>query len=161
MNKRIGKILTERGLRIAVAESCTGGLIGNLITNVPGSSLYFSGGVIVYSNESKIKLLRIPMETIEKFGAVSGQTVRQMAQGVSRLFDSEIGLAVTGIAGPGGGTPEKPVGTVFIGLSACKEIFSGKHLFHGDRKRIKSQTAKTALGYVKRYIDGDTIVPGI
>ncbi len=161
MKDAIGRILGDRGLTVSVAESCTGGLIGNLITDVPGSSLYFSGGVIVYSNRSKVDLLGISAGTIEKYGAVSDQTVREMAKGVKRLFDTHIGLAVTGIAGPDGGSADKPVGTVFIGLAVEKEIFSGRYLFKGTRRQIKEKTAKGALECLGRYLNGDPFIPGL
>jgi nicotinamide-nucleotide amidase len=161
LETEIGGIFRERGLSISVAESCTGGLIGNLITNVPGSSLYFLGGVIVYSNSSKVDLLHVSPGTIEKYGAVSRQTVEEMAGGVKHLFDSSLGLAVTGIAGPDGGTREKPVGTVFIGLAVEKDIFSEGYRFRGSRKQIKEKTAEAALLWVKRYLYGDSFIPGL
>lgn len=157
----IGRMLRERDLTISTAESCTGGLIGHLITNVPGSSLYFSGGVIVYSNRSKVELLHVSRETIEKHGAVSGRTAREMAAGVKTLFDSGLGLAVTGIAGPEGGSREKPVGTVFIGVAMERGIFSERYMFRGTREQIKGKTAETALTWVKRILHGDSFVPGL
>ena len=157
----IGDILSERNLTISIAESCTGGLIGNLITNIPGSSHYFLGGIIAYSNQSKEDLLNVSSETIKKYGAVSDQTVQEMAEGVKKRFKSNMGLAVTGIAGPGGGSKEKPVGTVFIGLAVGNEIFSGKYSFHGTREQIKQKTAYTSLDFIRRYLNGDPFLPGI
>lgn len=144
--------MRERDLSISTAESCTGGLIGHLITNVPGSSLYFWGGVIVYSNSSKVRLLHVSAETLEKYGAVSGQTAEEMATGVRSLFDSGLGLAVTGIAGPEGGSREKPVGTVFIGVAMEGNAFSERHLFHGTRGQVKRKTAETALTRIKEVV---------
>ena len=154
-------MLVDRVLTIAVAESCTGGLIGNLLTDVPGSSRYFLGGVIVYSNRSKVDLLGVSPETIGTYGAVSPQTAGEMAQGVKKRFEANIGLSVTGIAGPDGGTGEKPVGTVFIGLAVEKDLFSGGYHFHGDREQVKQQSASMALDWARRYLNGDPFLPGI
>jgi nicotinamide-nucleotide amidase len=160
-DKSIDVLMREKGLLLSVAESCTGGLIGNLITNVPGSSLYYLGGIIVYSNKSKVEILKVPAGIIEEYGAVSDQTAREMAEGVKRLFGSHLGLAVTGIAGPGGGSEEKPVGTVFIGLAVSEETFSGRYLFQGTRMQVKEKSAETALEWVRRYLNGDSFVPGL
>ena len=161
IGKLIGKMLADRGLTISVAESCTGGLIGSIITDVPGSSRYFLGGIIAYSNQSKMEILNVSSGTIAEHGAVSDQTVLEMAGGVKRLFNSHLGLAVTGIAGPEGGTTEKPVGTVFIGLAAEDRIFTAGHRFHGTREEIKQETARMALDYLRRYLNDDTFLPGI
>ena len=161
IGKLIGKMLADRGLTISVAESCTGGLIGSIITDVPGSSRYFLGGIIAYSNQSKMEILNVSSGTIAEHGAVSDQTVLEMAGGVKRLFNSHLGLAVTGIAGPEGGSREKPVGTVFIGLAAEDRIFTAGHRFHGTRGEIKQETARMALDYLRRYLNGDTFLPGI
>jgi nicotinamide-nucleotide amidase len=161
IEKLIGKMLADRGLTISVAESCTGGLIGSMITDVPGSSHYFLGGIIAYSNQSKIEILNVSSKTIEEHGAVSDQTVREMAWGAKRLFNSNLGLAITGIAGPEGGSIEKPVGTVFIGLAAEDRIFTAGYRFHGTRGEIKQETARMALDNLRRYLNGDTFLPGI
>ena len=161
MEEIIGDMLAGKDLTISVAESCTGGLIGDLLTNVPGSSGYFLGGVIVYSNRSKIDLLNVSDETIRDHGAVSDQTVREMAEGVKRLFKSSMGLAVTGIAGPEGGSQEKPVGTVFIGLAAEKDLLSQRYLFHGNRGQIKYNSATMALDWIRRYLNDDPFIPGL
>jgi nicotinamide-nucleotide amidase len=153
--------LLENGATLSVAESCTGGLIGNTLTNVPGSSRYFQGGVIVYSNQAKIDLLDVSPETLERFGAVSDQTVQEMAAGVRKRLKTVLGLAVTGIAGPEGGTEHKPVGTVHIGLALPEDIFSGKFRFWGTRERIKRQTAMMALDWTRRYLYGYPLLPGI
>jgi PncC family amidohydrolase len=141
----IGKLLSERGLRLAAAESCTGGLIGHLITNIPGSSTYYLGSVTAYSYEVKVRLLDVSWETLEKHGAVSRETALEMALGVRRAMAADVGIAVTGIAGPGGATPEKPVGTTWIGLSAAGVNQARHYLWRGDRLQIKEKSAKAAL----------------
>ena len=156
----LGEMLRERGQSISVAESCTGGLIGNLLTNSPGSSTYFLGGVVVYSNQAKVDLLDVSKKTLEEYGAVSEQTVLEMARGVRKRLHTDIGLSVSGIAGPDGGTKEKPVGTVHIGLAVEKEVFSGKYRFWGTREQIKSNTAMMALDWVRRYLNEDPFLPG-
>jgi nicotinamide-nucleotide amidase len=156
----LGEMLREGGQSISVAESCTGGLIENLLTNSPGSSTYFLGGVVVYSNQAKVDLLGVSKKTLEEFGAVSEQTVREMAQGVRKRLHTDIGLSVSGIAGPDGGTREKPVGTVHIGLAVEKDVFSGKYRFWGTREQIKSNTAIMALDWVRRYLNEDPFLPG-
>jgi nicotinamide-nucleotide amidase len=161
MEEVVGEKLRKKGLTISVAESCTGGLIGNLLTNTPGSSNYFMGGLMAYSNKSKIDLLNVSPEVIEKRGAVSDKTVREMTEGVKKRMGTDIGLAVTGIAGPEGGSREKPVGTVHIGLSTDRETFAGKYRFWGTRKQIKKNTAMMALDWVRRYLNGDSFLPGL
>jgi nicotinamide-nucleotide amidase len=161
MEEVVGEKLRKKGLTISVAESCTGGLIGNLLTNTPGSSNYFMGGLMAYSNKSKIDLLNVSPEVIEKRGAVSDKTVREMTEGVKKRMGTDIGLAVTGIAGPEGGSRDKPVGTVHIGLSTDRETFAGKYRFWGTRKQIKKNTAMMALDWVRRYLNGDSFLPGL
>jgi len=162
MEEVVGALLRERALTIATAESCTGGLIGNLITNVPGSSSYYMGGVVAYSNESKVELLGVSHSTLEKNGAVSEPTVREMAEGVRVRLDTDIGLAVTGIAGPEGGTRAKPVGTVHIGLArAVNHTLCGKYRFWGTRHQIKANSAMMALDWVRRHLNGDPFIPGL
>lgn len=161
MESVIGQMLRDKRLTISVAESCTGGLIGNLLTNVPGSSFYFLGGVIAYSNQSKVDLLGVSSDTLEKYGAVSDQTVKEMAEGVRKRLNSDVGLAVTGIAGPDGGSREKPVGTVHIGLSASNEVFTRRYHFQGTREQVKQESSKMALDWVRRYLNGDPFLPGL
>jgi len=161
MNNALSKLLITKSLTISIAESCTGGLIGHIITGAPGSSDYFLGGIISYSNQAKCDLLGVSRGTLEKYGAVSGQTAKEMAAGVKVRFKSDIGLSVTGIAGPDGGTVEKPVGTVFMGVSFDEEPVSIKYLFRGNRAEIKQQTAETALENVARHLNGDSFIPGI
>jgi PncC family amidohydrolase len=148
----LGALLKDAGLSLAVAESCTGGMIGHLITNVPGSSAYFRGGVIAYANQVKIKVLGVSPGTLDTFGAVSEETVQEMASGIRALLDTDIGLSVSGIAGPEGGTKEKPVGTVWIGLVAPNYIRARVYLFSGDRESIKQQAARSALEIAVRYL---------
>jgi PncC family amidohydrolase len=148
----VGDLLREHGLRLAVAESCTGGLISHLITNVPGSSTYFAGSVTAYANETKARLLGVSRRTLEKFGAVSAETVLEMARGIRLALAADIGISVSGIAGPDGGTPEKPVGTVWIGLSSSKEENSRHYLWSGDRLAVKEQSAQAALHLLMEYL---------
>ncbi|MEW6144322.1 MAG: competence/damage-inducible protein A [Thermodesulfobacteriota bacterium] len=146
MEEVVGIFLRRHGMKLATAESCTGGLISNRITNVPGSSDYFLEGVVSYSNEAKRMLLGVPEDLLDTHGAVSAPVVEAMARGVRKLAGSDIGVGVSGIAGPGGGTPEKPVGTVFIGIDSEKGgTRSEKFLFHGTREEIKLITSSHAL----------------
>jgi nicotinamide-nucleotide amidase len=161
MDDSLSKLLITKSLTISVAESCTGGLIGHLITSIPGSSAYFMGGVISYSNQAKCDLLGVSPDTLEQYGAVSDQTAKEMAMGVRERFKSDIGISVTGIAGPDGGSIEKPVGTVFMGLVLDNEPLALKYLFKGKRSEIKQQTAETALENIKRYLNGNSFIPGI
>ncbi|PKN63661.1 MAG: competence/damage-inducible protein A [Deltaproteobacteria bacterium HGW-Deltaproteobacteria-15] len=156
-----GKLLKEKGLTLSVAESCTGGLIGNLVTNVAGSSSYFMGGMVTYSNQAKIDMLQVDPQILADHGAVSEPTVRRMAEGVRAAFKSDLGLAVTGIAGPEGGSREKPVGTVHIGLASASGTFSQKYLFKGRRKQIKMNSAMMALDWARRFLCGYPFIPGL
>jgi nicotinamide-nucleotide amidase len=148
----VGRLLNARKLTLAVAESCTGGLIGHRLTGVPGASDYFLGGVVSYSNEAKYDLLGVPAEVLAQTGAVSPETARDMARGVRQAFHADLGLAVTGIAGPSGGSPEKPVGTVYIGLAseAGEEVWH--YQFYGNRAEIKILTAESALDRLRRKL---------
>jgi PncC family amidohydrolase len=141
-------------LRLAVAESCTGGLIGHRITNVPGSSTYYMGSVTAYAYEAKVRLLGVRWSTLEKYGAVSEETVLEMARGVRLALAADIGLSVSGIAGPGGGTPEKPVGLVWIGLSTHDFDEAWRYQFPGDRLQVKEKTADEALLLLADYLRG-------
>lgn len=148
----VGRQLREQGRTLAVAESCTGGLIGHRVTGISGSSDYFLGGVVTYSNQAKVDLLQVAAETLQKQGAVSAEIAAAMALGVKELFQADLGLAVTGIAGPTGGTPEKPVGLVFLGLSGPNGVETRRHQFPGDRDMIKILTAETALDWLRRKL---------
>ncbi len=152
----IGRWLKQKGLKLATAESCTGGLIGHRITNIPGSSEYFLGGVVSYAYEAKVKLLGVRWETLQKFGAVSRETVIEMATGVREVMAADIGIAVSGIAGPGGGMPTKPVGYTWIGLSAAGVEFARSYYFSGERTQIKEQAAEQALRLLLDYLALET-----
>ena len=152
MEELVGCYLNARKLTLAVAESCTGGLIGHRLTEVPGASDYFLGGVVSYSNDAKQDLLRVPDATLARHGAVSPETARDMARGVREVFHAAIGLAVTGIAGPSGGSVEKPVGTVYIGLATDQGEDVWHYQFHGSRAEIKTLTAETALDRLRREL---------
>lgn len=136
--------LKEKKLKLATAESCTGGLISAMLTNISGSSQVFDRGFVTYSNQSKMDMLGVKPETLEKYGAVSSQTAVEMAQGAIKFSEADIGVSVTGVAGPKGGSPEKPVGTVFIGLSYkdWQSIQSTEHHFEGTRTRIRELTVQ-------------------
>jgi PncC family amidohydrolase len=148
----VGELLLQRGLRLAVAESCTGGLIGNLLTNVPGSSAYYMGSVTAYANEAKAHLLGVSWDTLEKYGAVSAETVIEMARGIRLALVADIGISVSGIAGPTGGTPDKPVGTVWIGLSTPTQEYARHFLWSGSRIAIKKQSAQAALNLLVEHL---------
>ncbi|RLB12213.1 MAG: competence protein [Deltaproteobacteria bacterium] len=161
MAEIVGKVLSARKLTVSVAESCTGGLIGHLLTAVPGSSRYFLGGIVSYGNEAKTELLGVQAETLEDYGAVSNETVREMAEGVRNRLHSDLGIAVSGIAGPGGGTREKPVGTVHLSLASAEETPSQGYRFWGNRHAVKLNSATMALDWIRRYANGDPLLPGI
>ncbi|MCD6294813.1 MAG: competence/damage-inducible protein A [Deltaproteobacteria bacterium] len=161
MEEVVGEILLKNEKTLSVAESCTGGLIGNRLTDVAGSSQYFQGGVVSYSNRAKVDLLRVSAKTIDTHGAVSPETAHEMATGVRICMDADLGLAITGIAGPDGGSRDKPVGTVHIALSSEKGTFTEKYRFWGRRKQVKLNSAMMALDWVRRYLNGDPFIPGI
>jgi nicotinamide-nucleotide amidase len=149
----VGALLKERKQTVALAESCTGGLISSKLTDVPGSSEYFERGVVSYSNEAKISLLDVSPNIIEAYGAVSAQTAVAMAEGVKWLAQTSFGLAVTGIAGPAGGTTEKPVGLVYIALAANQaETQWRRHQFSGDRLMIRTRATQTALDMLRQRL---------
>ena len=148
LERQLGDVLSQRGLTIAVAESCTGGLISHRITNVPGASRYFLIGTVAYSNEAKADRLGVDPALLDRVGAVSGDVALALARGVRTAGGSDIGVGVTGIAGPAGGTPEKPVGLVFIAVVTDKDKRLEQHIFAGDRAAVKQQTADAALALV-------------
>lgn len=148
LEAELGKILSEKRATLAIAESCTGGLISHRITNVPGSSVYFERGIVAYSNKAKVECLAVPEEIIKDFGAVSSETAMAMAAGIRRAANSTFGLAVTGIAGPGGGTEKKPVGLVYIAIAGPEGTDVSGFIFGGDREVIKEKTAKAALTWL-------------
>jgi nicotinamide-nucleotide amidase len=147
----VARALTENRATIAVAESCTGGLLAERLTNIPGSSSYFLGGVVCYSNELKSALVNVPAELIESKGAVSPEVALALAEGIRKTTGATIGVGVTGIAGPGGGTPEKPVGLVHIGIADERGPRERRFQFPGDRERIRMHASQTALDSVRRY----------
>lgn len=153
----VGRILVEQGKTLATAESCTGGLIAHKITGVPGSSDYFAGGVVAYSNDLKEQFLGVKHSLLAEYGAVSSQAARAMADGIRTRTGADISVSVTGIAGPTGGTAEKPVGTVFFGLSTVHETIAIPCRFSGSRWQIQELTAVTALDYVRRLLLNKTL----
>ncbi len=150
----IADLLVEQGKTLATAESCTGGLLGGRITRIPGSSRYFLGGVVAYDNRIKINQLGVPAETLEKFGAVSSETARSMARGVREKFEADIGVSITGVAGPTGGSEEKSVGTVFIGVAADYFESAFKSNLGTDRDMIRNRACTAALDMVRRLLLG-------
>ena len=150
----VGRLLKEKGLTIAVAESCTGGLVQDRITNVSGSSEYFWGGMVTYSNESKMRFLGVREASLKTHGAVSDVVAREMAVGVRKAMGTGIGVSTTGIAGPTGATPEKPVGLIYIGLSAGDTLLARRFVFTNDRRLNKELGAQAALEIVRRYLLG-------
>ena len=149
----VGRLLRQGGFTLATAESCTGGLIAARITDVPGSSDYFKGGVVAYTNEIKQKFLGVPADVLEKFSAVSSETACAMAEGIRTRAASDFGLSVTGIAGPGGDSPGKPVGLVYIGFCTPEGVTSYRYIFPGNRNEVRQGTANTALNILKRYLE--------
>jgi nicotinamide-nucleotide amidase len=150
----VGGLLVGRGLTLSVAESCTGGLLGHRLTNVAGSSAYFERGVVVYSNRAKQELLGVSEEILRAHGAVSGPCAEAMARGICERSGTACGLSVTGIAGPDGGTPQKPVGTVYFGVAVSGRVTSRRFRFAGDRVAVKWQSAQTALDLLRRSLGG-------
>jgi len=155
LQEAVGKLLRQRGRTVGTAESCTGGYIAHLLTSIAGSSAYFKGGVITYSNDAKQKVLQVDPGTIASAGAVSEETVRQMAQNALPLLDTDYAIAVSGIMGPGGGSPEKPVGTVWIAVGNHQKIIAQKFSFRFDRQRNIELTATNALNLLRKFILSD------
>jgi nicotinamide-nucleotide amidase len=149
LEQRVGQLLSERHRTLALAESCTGGLISHRITGIAGSSAYYLGGVTSYANDVKVKLLGVTPATLEKYGAVSQETALEMSHGIRERIGADFGLSVTGIAGPSGGTPEKPVGTVWISIAQAKNHEAKLFQFHGDRERIILGTSQAALNWLR------------
>jgi nicotinamide-nucleotide amidase len=154
LEKIIAKILKERELKISIAESCTGGLISHMITNVSGSSGFFERGIISYSNASKVELLNVPEDVLHTYGAVSLETAKEMARGVKAISGCDIGVAITGIMGPTGATAGKPVGLVYIGLCDDKVCYGKKYTFGDDRILNKERSAQAALEFLRRHLLG-------
>jgi nicotinamide-nucleotide amidase len=154
MEEVVGALLKQRRLKLSVAESCTGGLIGARITNIPGSSEYFERGVVTYSNAAKTEMLGVSKALMDRHGAVSREVAEAMAQGIRQAARTDLGLSVTGIAGPGGGTNEKPVGLVYISLSSAQGVKTDEHKFLGNREQIRTKAAQMALDTVRRHLIG-------
>lgn len=154
LETKIVRLLTERKQTLAVAESCTGGYISHSLTNVPGASAVFSSGLVTYSNEAKQKFLGVRAETLERHGAVSEPVAREMAEGARHAGGTDYAIAVTGIAGPGGGTPEKPVGTVFIAVASAGETCVTRRFNPGERLAFKEVTARQAIEQLGDLLDG-------
>jgi nicotinamide-nucleotide amidase len=160
LSEAVGDALKEKSYHISVAESCTGGLLTNAFTDIPGSSDYFTGGVIAYSNEVKIKELGVKQDDLDKVGAVSKEVALQMAKGVAKKLNTEIGISTTGIAGPGGGTEEKPVGTVWMGYYEKNgPYFAVKAMFTKDRLNNKERTKMALLEITRRQLKGIEAMP--
>jgi PncC family amidohydrolase len=154
LSRQIGNLLRKRGLSLSTAESCTGGLIGHLLTNVPGSSDYYLGGVVAYANDAKMRLLYLPPGLLAQYGAVSRETVLEMARGIRQFLGADLGLSVSGVAGPGGGTVEKPVGTVWVGLASPEGAWARLYHFSGNRQQNKTFSAEAALNLLSDYLHG-------
>jgi PncC family amidohydrolase len=157
LENKIGKLLSGKGLTLAVVESATGGLISHRITNASGSSVYYKGSITAYSNDIKLKLVGVKIETLVHFGAVSYQVAAQMAEGGRRLLKADICIADTGVAGPGGGSIEKPVGLVYIALADAQNTESRKFVFTGSREENKAKFADAALEWLLAYLEASEL----
>ena len=151
----LNQLLQGKGLKLATAESCTGGLIADRITNVPGSSEYFLGGIVAYAYEAKVALLGVSWDALQKYGAVSREIVVAMARGARTALGADLAVSVSGIAGPGGGLPDKPVGTTWIGLSTAGGDWARKFVWDGDRLQNKALSVEAALQFVLDYLEGN------
>jgi len=152
---QLGDLLRARGIKLATAESCTGGLIADRLTDVPGSSEYFIGGIVAYAYEAKVALLGVSWDTLHTYGAVSRETVLEMARGARKALSVDLAVSVSGIAGPGGGLPDKPVGTTWIGLSTPEGEWARVFIWEGDRRGNKELSADAALQFVVDYLKGN------
>jgi nicotinamide-nucleotide amidase len=152
MEEVVGRLLSESGKTLAVAESCTSGMLGMCVTRVPGSSNYFKGGILCYSNEAKVELCGVNPDLLQQHGAVSAEVAEALASGVRNVLHSSIGLSITGIAGPGGGSPEKPVGLVYIGFSDGTQTISRHRIMPGDRESIRERSTYLALSWLRRLL---------
>jgi PncC family amidohydrolase len=150
--QRIGKLLVAKNLTLSVCESCTGGMLGSIITSVAGSSRYFLGGILAYADIIKQDIVGVRSRTLKRHGAVSAAAVREMALGVQKRVRSDIGIAITGIAGPGGGSGTKPIGTVYIAIVARKRIVMQRCLFKGSRQAIRRAACAKALGMLEQML---------
>ena len=154
LEEQVGAILRQRGLKLATAESCTGGLLASRLTDVPGSSDYFLGGFVSYAYEAKVASLNVSWDTLQAYGAVSAETVLEMARGARNALKADLAISISGIAGPGGGLPNKPVGTTWYGFVAPDGEWSVLRQFDGDRLQNKSQASEAALQLLMDYLLG-------
>lgn len=145
-------MLVAQNLSISVCESCTGGMLGAAITGIPGSSRYFTGGIIAYSDAAKKNIVGVRRSTLERYGAVSAQTAREMARGVKIRLKTDIGVAITGVAGPGGGTAKKPVGLVYIAVAFGKRTRAERFVLAGRRQTVRRTSVDKAFGMIKEII---------
>lgn len=152
LEQEILDLFRKKGLTLGVTESATGGLISHIITNVPGSSEFYKGSITAYSNQTKTSVLGVKTETLQQYGAVSSQVAEEMALGGCRILAADVCISTTGIAGPGGATPDKPVGLFYLGLAHGPTAYSQKHLFRGDREENKERAALTAICWLKAYL---------
>ncbi|MBI5652146.1 MAG: CinA family protein [Chloroflexi bacterium] len=150
--RAVHALLLAQKQTLALAESCTGGLITHRLTNLPGSSAYLIAAVIAYAYEAKVAALGVSWDTLHEYGAVSPQVAREMARGARERFSSSLGVAVTGIAGPGGSTPEKPVGLTYIALASPGDVIIERYVWQGDREQNKTQSADAVLQLLQRYL---------
>lgn len=157
---QIGMLLRQKSWKLATAESCTGGLIGHRITDIPGSSDYYLGGVVAYAYEAKVAVLGVSWETLQTYGAVSRETVLEMARGARKLLGADLAVSVSGIAGPGGGLPEKPVGTTWFGISTAQGDWARVYCFPGEREQNKAFSAESALQFVADYLNNSRPLEG-
>jgi PncC family amidohydrolase len=160
IEKQIGDLLRLKSLKLAVAESCTGGLVSDRITNIPGSSDYFMGAIIAYAYEAKVELLGVQWDTLTAYGAVSREVVLEMAQGARKALETDLGVSVSGIAGPGGETDDKPVGTTWIGLSTPTGAWARTFCWEGDRIENKALSAQAVLEILFEYLTQGENLPG-
>jgi len=151
--EKLAEVLTQRGLTLSIAESLTGGLLGHQLTDCPGASNWFMGGITAYSNQAKIDLLEVGEETLNTYGAVSSEVAEEMVIGCAKKFRTKIALSTTGIAGPAGGNQEKPVGLVYVGLNIAGQVWSKKCLFTGNRQEIKAQSSREAMVWLLEQLN--------
>jgi len=156
LERIIASLLVQKKMTLAVAESCTGGLLSHRLTNIPGSSKYYECGIVSYSNRAKVEVLGISGTIIEEKGAVSEEVVREMALRIRELRETDLGISITGIAGPQGGSLKKPVGLVYVALSSSKGIQCRRFVFSGERKLIKWKSSQAALNMLREYLEQET-----
>lgn len=157
MEEELVEILTKKQYKITTAESCTGGLVAATIVNVSGASEVFQAGFVTYANEAKEKELGVKSETLQTYGAVSEKTAKEMAIGCAAHAKAQVGISTTGIAGPGGGTAEKPVGLVYIGCAVRSNVYVEKNVFSGDRQQVRRQAVDRAIGFALECIKKESV----